>query len=141
MRIHNNTTIETNDLIKDQRHLINALVDTSKIESITFDKTKTMVFGIDCLLAEFNPTKPLKLKGSIRWFDKLSGTGQLRSSHGSLWFYACNVVGADSAYEHLVTNVDFGKDDQVEFTLSADPFLAANCGAINITKTNQSKVG
>lgn len=56
MRIHNNTTFNLDYVLADQLPLLKTRVDLDLVESITFDKDKTTVFGIDCILAEYSLT-------------------------------------------------------------------------------------
>lgn len=141
MRVFNNTsykTIEVKDLIGDQVHLINALIDVkaTEIESIELTDNKTTLMGVECLVAEFNPNKDLKVKGAIRWWDKTTKAGMVRLDSGmSCWLYACNVVGADSHYPHLVTNVQFEAGDAVEGTISADQYLFKSCGITRVYRS------
>jgi hypothetical protein len=85
-RVINNTSFETDFLIKEQRHLITALVDSQKIESIVFDDERTLIFGEDVLLAEFNPMKDLTLFASLRWYDATSGDAMVRLESGASRF-------------------------------------------------------
>lgn len=140
MRVFNNTrykTIDTNYLLEDQKHLINALINIQaiEIESIELTDDKTTLMGVDVLVAEFNPNKDLKVKGKIRWWDKNSKEGMVRLDSGmSCWLYACNVVGADSHYPHLVTNVQFEAGDAVEGIVSADQHIFKSCGITEVRK-------
>lgn len=140
MRVFNNTsykTIEAKDLIDHQKHLINALIDvrTTEIECIELTDNNTCIMGVDVLVAEFNPRKDLKVKGQIRWWDKTTNEGMVRLDSGmSCWIYACNVVGADSQYPHLVTNVDFEAGDVIEGVVSADQDIFKSCGITQVRK-------
>jgi hypothetical protein len=137
MRFFNNTSYQTTpaqELLNDIHQLL-LPIPTEKIESIELTDKKVTVFGIECILLEHKLNKPLKCTGTIRWFDESSGAGMIRLSSGkSAWFYSCNVVGANSAYPELVSNVQFQKDDAVTFEISTDHFLFENCGATNIRK-------
>lgn len=140
MRLFNKTsykTVETIDLLNEQKHLINALIDVRKanVKSIEFTDDKTALMGVDVLVAEFNPNKDLKVKGIIRWWDKTSKEGMIRLDSGmSCWLYASNVIGADSAYPHLVTNVQFEAGDAVEGVILADQHIFKNCGITQVRK-------
>lgn len=140
MRVFNNTsykTIESKDLLDDQEHLIYALFDVknTEIECIELMDDRTTIMGVDVLVAEFNPNKDLKVKGKIRWWDKSSKEGMVRLDSGmSCWLYACNVVGADSDYPHLVTNVQFEAGDAVEGIVSADQHIFKSCGITEVRK-------
>ena len=137
IRFHNNTkykTIPAQELLNDCYTYLLA-VDHDKIESIELNDKKITIFGIDCILLEHSTSKPLKISGAVRWYDKSSGKGMIRLVSGqSVWFFACNVVGADSGYHHLVTNVSFESDDTITCEISADPDMARALGAINIRR-------
>lgn len=133
MRINNNTKFDTDFLITEQRHLITALTKKDLIESITFEENKTVVFGVDCILAEFDPTKDIQVTATVRWFCKSSGEGVARLSTGvSVPLFACNVEGADSCYPHLVSNVSLSEGQQLTGVISADQYLTANCGLTSV---------
>lgn len=142
MRLFNKTsykTVETIDLLNEQKHLINALIDVraTEIESIELMDDKTTLMGVDVLVAEFNPRKDLKVKGIIRWWDKTSKEGMVRLDSGmSCWLYACNVAGADSGYPHLVTNVQFEAGDAIEGVISADQHIFKSCGITQVRKAS-----
>jgi hypothetical protein len=130
--IHNNTDLTAQDAWSDVKHLLLA-IGLEQVKSITIENNKIMVFGEDCMLLEQDTSKPLKTIGTIRWFDKVGGTGAIRlPSRHSVHFYACNVVGANSQYHQLVTNVDFSDGDKVTLELSSDPYTFNNLGATNI---------
>jgi cold shock CspA family protein len=79
--------------------------------------------------------KNKKVTGKIRWYDKLTGEGQIRLSSGeSAWFFACNVVGANSCYPQLVTNVSFETGDDVTCEISQDEYIFNALGFINIAR-------
>lgn len=71
-------------------------------------------------------SKP-RLKGTVRWFDKNGGTGMIRDENGrSHWVYACNILGAKTAFEHTAcVHLENGTD--VTFELYED------CGAVNVS--------
>jgi cold shock CspA family protein len=77
-----------------------------------------------------------KFTGKIRWFDESSGFGQIRLNelNASVFFYSCNVKGADSAHPELVSNIQFEKDVDVTFDLYLDDEFMAQIGAVNIEK-------
>lgn len=135
IRFHNNTsykTIPAQDLLDDCYAYLLA-VNRDKIESIELTDDKITVMGTDELLLEHSTKKPLKMSGVIRWFDKSSGEGMIRLSSGnSVWFFACNVVGADSQYPQLTTNIQFNDGDAITCEISADPHTARALGACNI---------
>lgn len=137
MRFFNNTryqTIPAQDLLNDIAHLLITL-DKNAIESIEMNDDKITVFGVECILLEHSFSQPLTCTGEIRWFDALSGYGQMRLPNGnSIHFYSCNVHGADSCYPELVSNVSFERGDKVQFEISSDQYLFNNCGATNIRK-------
>lgn len=139
MRFFNNTkykTIPAQELLNDVAHLLINL-DTSKIESIELNDKSITVFGVECILLEHKLDKPLKLTGSIRWFDKLSGEGSIRLPSGkSIHFFSCNVNGANSMYPQLVSNVQLGEGEAVQCEISSDPYTFRALGAISIEKVS-----
>lgn len=76
--------------------------------------------------------KAKRFKGKVRYVS--NGQGQLTDIESGLsyHFYLCNFDGADSLYEHLVTNVQVDSGDIVSFYLSSDPYNAAHCGAVGL---------
>lgn len=135
IRIFNNTKVETDFLLDLNKHLIYTQLDTGLIESITFEENHMVVFGIECILAEIPYTKDVRVKGSIRWFDKSSGKGSIRLTNDqSVMFYACNVDGADSLYPELVSNIDFESGDSVEATVSCDSYTFKALGLTHVKK-------
>jgi hypothetical protein len=63
-------------------------------------------------------SKGPEVTASVRWFDKYTGQGQVRLASGrSVPVYACNMIGADSYYPHLVTNVTLTQGDVLNGTL------------------------
>ena|SRR3990167_9452732 len=136
MRIFNNTEVDNAFMLELNSHLIYLTLDTSKVESITFNKNYMDVFGIDCLLASIPYNKDIRLTGTIRWFDKYSGHGSIRldKTQQSVVFYACNVDGANSLYPQLVTNIDFNSGDAVEFNLPCDVDTLKALGVTHISK-------
>lgn len=136
IRFINNTTykIPSQEMFESIRHFLLA-VPTEKIESVELTNEKLTVFGIDCALLEQSVSKSLPVSGVIRWFDESSGDGSIRLSSGkSCYFYSCNVIGADSMYPHLVTNVQFKEGDKVECLISSDPFIVEQCGLTSIVR-------
>lgn len=137
MRFINNTkykTIDPIDLIQDVRHLFQH-VETKNIESIVLDDTSVRVYGVECVLFECATNKPLKKSGVIRWFDSVSGEGVVRLDDGpSIFFFACNVVGADSCYPQLVKNVSFEAGEKVTCEISNDPYMYRALGLTNVEK-------
>ncbi len=135
IRFFNNTQYQTLDaqfLFEGIKHYL-YLVDRSKIESIELNDEKITVFGIDCILLETSVTQPTQVKGKIRWFDESSGLGAIRLSNGtSLQFYSCNVVGANSMYPELVSNVQFSEGQEVTAELSNDPYMVEALGLISV---------
>ena len=133
MRVFNNTEMDNGFMFDMYGHLVRLLVDTTKIESITFNEDSMDVFGEDCLLKTIPYNKDLNLKGTVRWFDKHGGVGMIRlSNQVSVTFYACNVVGANSLYHQLVTNVDLKENQPVEVTISSDSYMFRELGATSI---------
>jgi cold shock CspA family protein len=137
IRFHNNTSYKTltpNDLLSDVAHLIKH-INKDKIESIEMTDSYVRVYGIDCILAEIDTTKPVECSGEIRWFDKSSGEGVIRLNTGiSAHFFACNVNGADSYYPQLVSNVSFEEGDKVSCQMSNDPYTFTSLGLTSIIK-------
>ena len=136
MRFFNNTSYKQDNqgMFDSIKHLLLS-VETGKIESVELTDTKVTVFGIDCILLEHDLSKPLKVSGKIRWFDKSSGTGSIRLNSGkSCIFYACNVSGANSSYHDSVTNVSFLENQDIKCELSSDPYLFYSCGLTSIAK-------
>lgn len=130
--IHNNTDLATQDVWSDVKHLLLS-IGLEQVVSITIEDDKIMVFGEDCILLEHDTSKPLVAVGKIRWFDKLSGTGTIRLVSGhTVMFYACNVVGANSYYHQLVTNVQFTEGQMVSLEISSDPYTFKELGATSI---------
>lgn len=137
INFHNNTTTKTLDnqfLLHTVKHFF-VSIDVSKIVSVELTDTKVTVMGEDCLLLEHNINKPLKVSGKIRWFDESSGAGMIRLDSGkSVWFYSCNVVGANQQYPELVTNVQFEEGDSVTCVVSADSYTFEALGLISVSK-------
>lgn len=134
MRVFNNTEFDLDFLMSLHQGFF-LLVDKSKIESFTFETNKLVIFGIDCVLGEFDLRKPIETTGKIRWFDESSGAGMIRLSSGnSVWFYSCNVVGANSHYPELVSNVQFKEGDAVRLTIDSDYYTVQALGATKIKK-------
>ncbi|MCA6566605.1 MAG: hypothetical protein IM559_21100 [Pseudanabaena sp. M151S2SP2A07QC] len=143
IRFFNNTqykNLPAEHLFAGVSHYITYLLNEQQkrsIESIELTDEKLTVFGEECIHLE-TKLQPKKVKGVIRWFDQLSGEGQIRLSSGaSIWFFSCNVVGADSAYPQLVSNVSFSEGEAVEGILSNDPYLVRELGLINIQSIKQ----
>lgn len=138
MRVLNNTDVDTEFMLELNKHLIFTQLDTKLIESITFNDKSMDIFGVDCLLATILYNKDLKLKGKVRWFDKSGGVGSIRLERNdcSARFYACNVVGANSLYEFLVTNVDLKEGDKVEVTVACDSFTFKALGFTKVQKVS-----
>ena len=56
-----------------------------------------------------------RYKGKIRWFNKASKEGMIRSECGvSMPFYGCNAIGSRSGFSHL-SCMDFEEGQDVEF--------------------------
>ena len=70
----------------------------------------------------------------VRWFDESSGSGVLRDTETmvSYQFYSCNVLGANSMYPELVTNIQLEKGVTVFGTISDDEYLLRALGIIDI---------
>jgi cold shock CspA family protein len=139
MRFFNNTsykTLSANDLLSDVVHMFQH-VDKTKIESIEMTDTYVRLYGIECVLAEIDTTKPIKCLGSIRWFDESSGEGVIRLDNGvSAWFFSCNVIGANSLYPHLVSNVHFKEGEKIECEMSNDAYMFRELGFTSIRKAS-----
>lgn len=136
MRFFNNTSykIPSNEMFESIQHFLLA-INTDLIESVELTDKKLTVFGEDCILLEQPVNKSLPVSGVIRWFDELSGDGCIRLDSGrSFHFFSCNVIGANSAYPELVTNVQFNEGDKVECVISCDPYLLKNCGFTSVKK-------
>ncbi len=130
--IHNNTKWIADEAWNDVKHLMLPTGLDNVVSIEINDKTMT-AFVEDCILFEHELSKPLAATGTIRWFDKSSGVGYIRLASGySVVFYACNVVGANSHYHQLTTNVDFREGQTVSFEISTDPYMFAELGATKI---------
>lgn len=71
--------------------------------------------------------------GTIAFFDASSGIGCIRGHDGGfIHFYACNVVGADNVYPHLVGNVFLSSGDAVSYEGYDDEFSSDPLGAVSI---------
>lgn len=137
IRFCNNTsfkTLEPQILIDSVKHLL-ITTDKQLIESIVLYDDKLVVFGEDCLLLEHNLKKPMKVSGKIRWFNESSGDGSIRLDSGvSVHFFSCNVVGANSGYPKLVSNIQFNEGDSVSAEISNDEYLFNSLGLTNVRK-------
>lgn len=134
IRFFSNTkykNLEAKFLFEGIKHYLH-LVDRSKIESIELNDKSLTVFGVECILLETD-LKPIKVKGKIRWFNESSGEGVIRLPNGdSLPFYSCNCVGANSPYPELTDNIHFREGEEVEATLSDDPYMVECLGLIDV---------
>ncbi len=71
--------------------------------------------------------KKQTMKGTVRWFDKSSGTGCITGEDSSSYrVYACNIIGAKSMFEHLAC-MYLEKGAEVEFA------PVDGCGACYVT--------
>lgn len=76
-----------------------------------------------------------KLSGVIRWYDNLTGEGMIRLDSGhSAWFFACNVVGANSLYPQFVTNVSFESGDKITCVQSEDEYIFKALGFTQVER-------
>jgi cold shock CspA family protein len=138
MRFFNNTqyqTLTAQDLLDSVKHYLAAITKEQRdsIESIELNDKSMTVFGIECILLEVNVNEPLKVTGTIRWFDESSGEGMIRLDSGtSVWFHSCNCIGADSMYPELVTNIQFTEGQRVSAEIDDDGFIFRAIGLTSV---------
>ena len=143
MRLFNNTSykeLDTQSIFDGIKHYLYAVNDTelNGIESIEVtDKVVTIIGNENsdnqskCIT--FKRDCKTRVVGKIRWFNESSGEGIIRLESGkSVHFYSCNVIGADSMYQHLVTNVQFVEGQDVVAKISPDNYLFESLGLIDV---------
>lgn len=142
IRFFNNSkyNLEAKFLYKGIKHRLMALSkdDYDNVESIELnDETLNVTMHEDddglakCITQRLD--RGVRVKGKIRWFNESSGEGVIRLENGiSVPFYSCNVVGADSGYPHLVSNVQFTEGQDVVATIPADLHMFESLGLIKI---------
>lgn len=65
--------------------------------------------------------------GLVRWFNKLSGDGVIRSENGKSYpVYGCNLIGAKTMFQHTCC-IYLVQGEAVKFDLHS------NLGAVNVS--------
>lgn len=84
-------------------------------------------------MAYYNSLEGTKRIGIIAWFDERKGVGYVKDSEIDyvIPVYLCNVIGANSAHQDLVTNKTLVKDQVINYTLG-DYYTTRQCGAIQV---------
>lgn len=133
VRFNNNTGFEDEHIMSEVRYF-SQLVKRDQVESIEInDKTINFHGHDDNFLGEFSLDNNQQVSGTVIWFNEYSGEGQVRLESGAdILFYACNVVGADSPYPQLCTNVQYKDGDKVKAEFPADHYTGKHLGLINV---------
>ena len=143
MRLFNNTSykeLDAQSVFNEIKHYLYAVndLDLNGVESIEVTDKIISVTGNEnddglakCIT--FKRDRKTLVRGKIRWFNESSGEGVIRLESGkSVPFYSCNVIGADSSYPQLVTNVQFSEGQDVTAKISPDSYLFNSLGLIDV---------
>lgn len=137
MRFFNNTNFDDDfmiDFIKPHYWSLKSEPESIEVSDTGRNTFKIVFFGIECVLLEVESNKDHTVQGSILWFNESSGEGMVRLDNGRFFlFYSCNVIGADSYYPELVTNIQLKEGQRVSAVLSGDLNKVKELGLIQVT--------